>query len=163
LVNEGLLQGEGNNRMNPDGTMTRAMLVTMLYRMAGEPAVGKNPFSDVSQGMWFTDAITWAAEIGVVNGVGGGRFAPNRSITREQVATILFRYGKLEQGIYRDRGWLGIFSDGDQVSDYAEDSLRYLIAQGVVNGKGEKLDPQGAATRGEVATMLWRWMEYCNG
>lgn len=161
MVNDGLVNGVGNNRLNPNGSMTRAMLVTILYRQAGEPAVGACPFTDVPADTWYTDAVTWAAEEGLVNGVGNGLFAPDRPITREQIATILARTGGVDQGESgEDLGWLGYFSDGDTVSDYAWRSVAYMVGLGIMNGKGAKLDPQGIATRAEVATILWRWREF---
>ncbi|MBR6825853.1 MAG: leucine-rich repeat protein [Oscillospiraceae bacterium] len=164
MLAEGLLNGVGKGRFNPDGTMTRAMLVTVLYRSAGEPKVGVNPFTDVPADTWYTDAVTWAAEEGIVEGVGKGLFAPNRPITREQAATILARYsGNVGGNSGRDRAWLGCFTDSSAVSDYARDPLAYMVGQGVINGKGIKLDPQGTATRAEVATILWRMLMFCVG
>ncbi len=159
----GLFNGVGDNRFNPDGTMTRAMLVTILYRWNGEPSVGACTFTDVPENTWYTDAVAWAAEEGIVNGVGNNRFAPNQPVTREQVATILTRALSVDYTTMdRKLGWLGYFSDEDRVSDYARPSLETMVGLGVINGKGTKLDPLGTATRAEVATILWRWNEYAS-
>ena len=158
LLDIGLFQGVGHNRFNPDGVMTRAMLVTILYRSAGEPQGGACPFTDVPADTWYTDAVIWAAEEGIVKGVGNGLFAPEKPVTREQVATILARSSSIDyEGSGRDLGWLGYFTDGDAVSDYARRPMELMVGMGVINGKGTGLDPQGTATRGEVATILWRW------
>ena len=113
-VEHGLMAGVGNNRFGPEEPMTRAMLVTVLWRYAGRPEAGKNPFTDVPAGQWYTEAVTWAAENGVVSGVGNGRFAPNGNITREQMASILFRYAKLTGLDTSKRGELAGFPDEGQ-------------------------------------------------
>lgn len=161
MLQQGLFKGVGKDRFAPDGTMTRAMVVTILYRQFGEPETGECTFSDVPKDTWYTDAVAWAAEQGIVNGIGNNLFAPDKAVTREQVATILSRalsVSVTENG--RNLGTLACFTDEAQVSGYAERSLQTMVGMGILTGKGTKLDPKGTATRAEVATILWRWMEY---
>ena len=142
--------------------MTRAMLVTVLWRYAGRPEAGKNPFTDVPAGQWYTEAVTWAAENGVVSGVGNGRFAPNGNITREQMASILFRYAKLTGLDTSKRGELAGFPDEGQVSSWAREALSWAVGEGIISGTAEGgrtiLKPQGTATRAQVASILMRFI-----
>ena len=142
--------------------MTRAMLVTVLWRYAGRPEAGKNPFADVPAGQWYTEAVTWAAENGVVSGVGNGRFAPNGNITREQMASILFRYAKLTGLDTSKRGELAGFPDEGQVSSWAREALSWAVGEGIISGTAEGgrtiLKPQGNATRAQVASILMRFI-----
>ena len=162
-VSNKLMNGMGGGKFEPNGSMTRAMLVTVLWRYAGSPAEGTNGFSDVPNGDWYTQAVAWASKNGVVNGVGNGRFDPNGKITREQMAVILFRYAN-QQGINTGkRGDFGKFADANKVSSYAVDALQWAVAEGIVGGSSEGgkllLNPQGNATRAEVATILMRFLE----
>ncbi len=162
-VSNKLMNGMGGGKFEPNGSMTRAMLVTVLWRYAGSPAEGTNGFSDVPNGDWYTQAVAWASKNGVVNGVGNGRFDPNGKITREQMAVILFRYAN-QQGINTGkRGDFGKFTDANRVSSYAVDALQWAVAEGIVGGSSEGgkllLNPQGNATRAEVATILMRFLE----
>ena len=162
-VSNKLMNGMGGGKFEPNGSMTRAMLVTVLWRYAGSPAEGTNGFSDVPNGDWYTQAVAWASKNGVVNGVGSGRFDPNGKITREQMAVILFRYAN-QQGINTGkRGDFGKFADANKVSSYAVDALQWAVAEGIVGGSSEGgkllLHPQGNATRAEVATILMRFLE----
>jgi len=157
----GLMGSVGNDRFDPDGTMTRAMLVTVLYRLAGNPAVtGKNEFADVKDGQWYTDAVIWANGNGVVTGYGNGKFGANDSVTREQIATILCRYAA-QQGVDVEKtGSLTRFVDGAKVSLWAKDAMSWANGVGLVTGRtADALVPQGTATRAEVATMLMRLCE----
>ena len=162
-VSNKLMNGMGGGKFEPNGSMTRAMLVTVLWRYAGSPAEGTNGFSDVPNGDWYTQAGAWASKNGVVNGVGSGRFDPNGKVTREQMAVILFRYAN-QQGINTGkRGDFGKFADANKVSGYAVDALQWAVAEGIVGGSSEGgkllLNPQGNATRAEVATILMRFLE----
>ena len=162
-VTNGLMNGTGNNQFEPESTMTRAMLVTVLWRYAGEPLEGENSFTDVPTGQWYTDAVAWAAHNGIVGGVGDGKFDPGGKITREQMAAILYRYCN-SQGIDTSkRAELSAFPDGGKVSAYATEALSWAVAEGLINGtqKGSAtyLDPQGNATRAQVATILMRFIE----
>ncbi len=159
----GLMNGTGSNTFEPESTMTRAMLVTVLWRYANAPKPGANPFTDVPNGKWYTDAVAWAAENGVVNGVGDGKFEPDGSVTREQMATILYRYAQ-KTGIDTSKHTeLSAFPDASRVSAYARAPMQWIVAEGVIGGSRENgqdwLNPQGNATRAEVATILMRFIE----
>ena len=131
------------------------MLVTVLWRYAGSPKEGTNRFTDVANGQWYTEAVAWAAANGVVNGVGGGRFDPEGKITREQMAAILYRYAKQPQ----TNGSLSSFPDASRVSGYAADAMRWTVEQMIIGGSDGKLDPQGNATRSQVAAILMRFIK----
>ena len=162
-VEHGLMNGTGTNTFEPESTMTRAMLVTVLWRYANAPKPGANPFTDVPNGKWYTDAVAWAAENGVVNGVGDGKFEPDGSVKREQMATILYRYAQ-KVGIDTSKHTeLSAFPDANRVSAYARAPMQWIVAEGVIGGSRENgqdwLNPQGNATRAEVATILMRFIE----
>ena len=162
-LKQGLFNGMSATTFEPDGSMTRAMLVTVLWRLDGSRApAGRNTFTDVPGGQWFTDAVTWAAENGVVNGIGSGRFDPDGRVTREQIATILFRYAAKHYDTSA-RANLSVFPDAGQVSAYAREALAWANAAGLVNGTdngcGLILDPQGDATRAQVAAILMRYIK----
>lgn len=157
-----LMNGVGGGRFAPDRPMTRAMLVTVLWRYEGSPAGGFNRFNDVPDDAWFTDAVSWAAENRIVNGVGDGSFEPDTTITREQMAAILFRYAQKKNYDVSARGDLNGFPDARKVQSYARDAIAWavgaeLISGTVLNGK-TLLDPQGSATRAQVATILMRFI-----
>ena len=154
-----LMSGTGNNNFSPNNNMSRAMLATVLYRIAGEPQVDHtNPFTDVPAGQWYTDGILWAQQNHIVSGYGNGRFGTNDPITREQIAAILWRYeGRPEVGKDAE------FTDAAQISSYALEAVDWARANGIVNGKGNNcFDPQGNATRAEVATMLMNYHKLVN-
>ena len=155
-----LMGGVGDGLFDPEGTMNRAMLVTVLWRCEGKPTGAKNPFSDVPAGEWYTDAVAWAAENGIVNGVGDGKFDPTGNVTREQIAVILCRYTEV-CGIAdtSKRGDLRGYPDAKDTSEYATDALSWAIAEGLILGSEGKLLPQGDATRAQVATILMRYLE----
>lgn len=139
--------------------MTRAMLVTVLWRYAGEPVEGTNNFTDIPSGQWYTNAVVWAATNGIVNGVGDNKFNPDGNISREQMATILYRYSD-SQGIDTSASTdLNSFPDASKVSGYAADAIKWAVAEGLINGSDGKLLPQGNATRAQVATILMRFIE----
>ena len=162
-VENGLMNGTGNNKFEPESAMTRAMLVTVLWRYAVEPLEGENVFTDVKDGQWYTEAVAWAAENGIVGGVGDGKFDPDGKITREQLAAILYRYCNSVGIDVSAKAELSSFPDGGKVSDYAQDPLAWAVAVGLVTGTKEGsntyLDPQGSATRAQVATILMRFIE----
>lgn len=158
-VSNGLFGGMSETTFEPNTAMTRAMLVTVLWRYAGQPKEGTNKFSDVPEGQWYTDAVAWAAHNGIVGGVGNHRFDPNGNITREQMATILYRYASgigLDTTASED---LERFPDGNVVSDYAKHALRWAVAEGLINGSDGQLLPQGNATRAQVAAIMMRFIE----
>lgn len=160
MVKNGFMNGVADDAFDVDGNLTRAQLVTILYRIAGEPeSTATNPFADVADGQWYTNAVIWAAENGIVKGVNTTTFAPNDQITREQIATILFRYAKAEK--VEDK--LAGFPDAEKVSDYAADAMAWAVEQGLINGISESdgktyLAPQETATRAQIAVILMRYL-----
>ena len=159
----GLMNGMGNNKFEPETVMTRAMLVTVLWRNAGSPKAGKNTFTDVKDGQWFTEAIAWAAENGIVNGMGNNTFEPDGELTREQLATILYRYAKLKNLNTDKRADFSKFVDGGKVNSWAKEAVQWAVAEGILLGSKEPnglyLLPRDGATRAQVATMLMRYFE----
>ena len=155
-INNSLMSGVGENTFSPNANLSRAMLAQILYNLAGRPAAaGASDFNDVAEGMWYTNAIAWAAENGVVSGLGNGKFGPNDNITREQLAVMLYRYA----GSPAAGGSLDGFADAGKVSGYAQNGLVWATSNGVMSGKGGgMLDPQGLATRAEVAQMLYNYL-----
>lgn len=157
-VSRGLFNGVSDTLFDPSGDTTRAMLVTVLWRYAGKPQEGSNVFSDVPAGKWYEAAIAWANAKGVVNGVGNGKFDPMGCITRQQMATILYRY-TAAQGIDTSaRTSLNDFPDHGDVSGYAYEAMQWAVAEGLINGSGGNLLPNGNATRAQVATILMRYI-----
>ncbi len=150
---KGYFNGTSADRFTPDGTMTRAMFATVLYRMAGEPGVaGKSPFKDVEAGKWYTNAIIWASGKKVIEGYGGGIFGTNDPVTREQMVTLFWRYHGKPTAAAAD---LSSFRDAEEISAWAKDAFRWAVSVGVVSGKGGGvLDPKGTATRAEVAQIV---------
>ena len=157
----GLMDGVGDNLFAPNSETTRAQLVTILYRLAGEPEPGGDSgFSDVAAGIWYTDAVAWAAANGIVNGVSETEFAPGKDITREQLATILFRYAEAKGYDVSARADLSAYPDADQIQSYAAESVAWAVAEGLIQGfEDNTLRPAGNATRAQIATILMRFCE----
>ena len=151
-----LVTGTGTKAFSPNQTMTRAMLVTILYRIEGKPSVNvSNPFNDVKNGTYYYDAVLWAYKNDIVSGVSKTSFNPSGAVTREQIAAILYRYA----GKPRTTGTLSGYTDRTQVSSYAETAMAWAVKNGIITGKSAtKLDPLGKATRAEVAVMLHRYL-----
>lgn len=150
------MNGVGDGKFDPDGKLTRAMLVTILYRHEEEPDIADatNPFTDVPADKWYTNAVIWAASEGIVNGVTETTFSPDATITREQIATILYRYaGKPDA-----TGDLSTYPDEVAVSTYAVDAMRWAVGMGIINGMDGKLAPQSSATRAQIATIFYRYL-----
>lgn len=163
--NNGLFAGMTPTTFAPNATMTRAMLVSVLWRLAGAPAPkAPNTFVDVPDGAWYTDAVTWAAENGVVSGIGGSRFDPSGFVTREQTAEILYNYAHSKGYDVSARADLTAFPDAGSVSGWAEEALAWANAAGLINGTvrdGQTiLDPQGSASRAQVAMILMNYVEH---
>ncbi|MGN1306987.1 MAG: leucine-rich repeat protein [Faecousia sp.] len=160
-VTHGLFGGTSGNTFEPETAMTRAMLVTVLWRYEGQPTGYQNTFSDVNakDGSWYIDAVAWASANGVVNGVGNGKFDPEGKITREQMAAILFRYAQKKGIDTSKRGDLSAFPDANKISAYAKEAVYWTVGEGIINGSDGKLLPQGNATRAQVATILMRYIE----
>ena len=160
----GIVNGTSPTTFDPDSNMTRAMLVTVLWRLDGNPAPkSMNSFKDVPGGQWYTEAVAWASENGVVDGVGNNLFDPDGNVTREQIAAIMYRYAGKKGYDTTKRADLSKYPDAGQVSSYAKEALSWANAEGLINGtnngKGDVLDPKGSATRAQVATILMRYVE----
>ena len=154
-VTSGLMKGESDTSFAPNKPLTRAMLATILYRVSGDKAPHSHPFTDVPSGRWFSDAIAWAYESGVVNGTSDDTFSPDDNVTREQAAAMLYRFA----GRPTASGDVTAFNDADKISAYAVEPLRWAVGEGIINGKSEyTLDPLGTATRAEIAKIMTVWL-----
>ena len=158
----GLMKGVSDTQFSPGGVTTRAMLVTILYRLVGSPAAATaSGFQDVAAGSWYADAVNWAAEKGIVKGISETQFAPDQSVTREQMATILYRYIQTQ-----GKGFQGLWAfqldgvDAGDVSDFAYEAMCWMTMNKIINGTdGNRLAPKATATRAEIATILMRFVE----
>ena len=161
VYENGLMLGTSKALFSPHGTATRGMMATILWRMEGSPAPkGKNSFTDVEAGKWYADAITWTAENGIFAGYGKDKFGPDDPITREQLAAIFYRYADYKGYDLTVKGNLDTFKDADKITDYAKTAMQWAVGSGLMKGKsGNLLDPQGTATRAEIAAMLHRFIE----
>ena len=157
----GLMDGVGDSLFAPNSETTRAQLATILYRLEGEPEVsGTSGFSDVAAGIWYTDAVAWAAENGIVNGTTDTTFAPGEDITREQLVTVLYRYAEAKGYDVSTRADLSAYPDADQIQSYAAESVAWAVAEGLIQGfEDNTLRPAGNATRAQIATILMRFCE----
>ena len=158
VYENGLMLGTSKTLFSPHGTATRGMMATILWRMEGSPVPkGKNSFIDVEAGKWYADAITWTAENSIFAGYGKDKFGPDDPITREQLAAIFYRYADYKGYDLTVKGNLDKFKDADKITDYAKTAMQWAVGSGLVKGKsGNLLDPQGTATRAEIAAMLQR-------
>ena len=161
VYEKGIMDGTGADRFSPNAPLTRAMIVTILYRMDGSPAMsGASDFKDVDSNKWFAKAVAWAAANGIVNGYGSGLFGPNDPVTREQLAAILYRYavyGGMTAVTLEEN--LGGFADTAQLSAYAIQAMNWAVGQGLINGSGSNLVPKAQATRAQVAAIIHRYLE----
>lgn len=158
-VERGLFQGTSATTFSPNVEMSRAMLVTVLYRLSGATSNGTSVFTDVSADAWYGPAVAWAHETGVVQGVSATEFAPNRAVTREQMATILYRYAGAQAGEGAEDA-LAAFTDGGAVSSYAVPAMGWAVENGLLSGVGSStLAPRGVATRAQVAAILQRFLQ----
>jgi len=155
----GLMMGTGTN-FEPNTAINRAMLVTILYRLEGEPAVNyKNTFNDVAENQWYTDAVIWASENGIVSGYGGGLFGPTDNITREQFAAILYRYAAIKGYDTNATADVSSYTDATSISSWAVTAMKWANAEGLITGRtATTLDPSGDATRAEAAAILMRFI-----
>ena len=159
----GIMQGVGDGNFAPNVSLDRSMLATILWRIAGQPSVtGNSDFADVRPGMWYTDAITWAQENGVVQGVGAGQFAPGQNITREEFALMMFRFAEAtgENTIVPEDFDLTQFTDAGDISSWAKEAFEWAVYRGLISGTSSTtLAPSGSATRAETAAILTRFLE----
>ncbi|MEI3523360.1 MAG: S-layer homology domain-containing protein [Anaerotignum sp.] len=161
VVENDMMNGVGNDQFAPNAPLTREMLAVVLYNMEKQPeSTGVNPFADVKADMWYTDAIVWANANGIVAGYDDSTFGLGDSITREQLATILYRYAQLKGYDVTEKADLTGYTDSTAISGYAVEAMQWANANGIVNGMTETtLAPQGTATRAQVATMLMNFCE----
>ena len=161
VYDNGLMDGVGDGQFAPNATTNRAMVVTILYRLAGEPAVsGDVGFTDVADGLWYSNAVAWAAEKGIVNGISETEFSPAGDLTREQLATILFRYAESAGYDVSAQADLSGFPDAGDIQSYATEALSWAVAEGLLQGfEDDSLQPQSTATRAQIATILMRFCE----
>lgn len=151
----GLMSGTGEGTFSPDLPTGRGMLVTILYRLAGSPAAGSASFTDVAKGQWYADGVAWASANGVVSGYPDGSFRPNDTISREQMAAILYQYARIQGKLDDSRADLSIFSDLDSLSAYAKEPMSWAVAQGLFSGvSADTLAPGGSTTRAQAAVIL---------
>ena len=160
VYDNGLMDGVGDGQFAPNATTTRAQLVTILYRLAGEPDVsGDVGFTDVAAGQWYTDAVAWAAQKGIVNGISETEFAPAGDLTREQLATILYRYSESMGYDVSAQADLSGFPDAGDIQSYATQALSWAVAEGLLQGfEDDSLQPGGTATRAQIAAVLMRFL-----
>nr|WP_302666485.1 S-layer homology domain-containing protein [uncultured Agathobaculum sp.] len=160
VYENGIMNGTSATSFSPNETTTRGMIVTMLHRLEDTPSAASSGFMDVAAGAWYADAVAWAAANGVVNGVSDTAFAPETAITREQLATILYRYAQLKRYDVSVSGNLSGYADASQISDYAMTAMQWANAAGLITGNtATTINPTGNATRAEVATILMRFCE----
>lgn len=161
VYQNGLMNGTGAGRFSPDLATTRAMAATLLWRMEGCPkAEGENPFTDVEENQWYTQAVVWAADAGLVTGYGGGLFRPEEPVSRQDLALLFYRYAQNKDIAFSLDEDIDIFSyaDAQEIEEYAVPAMRWACGTGLINGKdGNRLDPRGSATRAEVAAILTRF------
>lgn len=159
-VSKGYMYGTSSVKFEPNTNMSRAMLVTVLWRISGEPTPSRNSFTDVKKGMWYSDAVSWAAANNIVSGVGNNRFDPNTNITREQLASILYRYCSFKGIETSGKSSLESFNDSAKASAWAREALEWVVNEGLLVGSGGDLTPKGNATRAQVAIVLTRLCGY---
>ena len=154
-----LMNGVGDNRFAPNSATTRGMLVTILYRLEGEPDVtGEAGFDDVGD-TWYTDAVIWAAANDIVNGIGDNQFGPENTLTREQLVTMLYRYAQNKGYDVTASADLSGYPDAGQIQSWAQEAMTWAVAEGIVEGMDGNLNPAGSATRAQIATILMRFCE----
>jgi hypothetical protein len=151
VTEKGLMNGTSASTFSPDAAMTRAMMVTILWRMEKEPAALKSNFTDLTAD-WYRTAVDWAAETGVVNGVGNGKFAPNATLSLEQLITILYRYAENKGYNVSKSASLDSFTDGSAVSAYARPAMQWAVGMNFLSGN--TLTPGAPASRAQIAQVL---------
>ena len=163
VLSKGIMQGYGDGTFRPDETATRAQMVTLLYRIAGEPAVDDSkalPFADVNLESWYGSALRWAYQNGITTGVSADTFAPDDCVTREQMVSFLARYAKVTGAYEKVSEDLSSFSDRDRISSYAVESMQWAVANGLILGtETGKLEPMATATRAQLAAVVARYCQ----
>ena len=160
VYSQGLMTGTSATTFEPNTPLSRAMLVAVLHRLEGSPAVSGGDFTDVADGDWYAQAVNWAASVGVVNGFDDGTFQPNTAITREQLAAILMNYAQYKGQDVSARATLDTYNDATAISSWANDVMSWAVAEGLLTGvTNDQLQPQGNATRAQVAAILQRFLD----
>ena len=161
VVEKNLMVGTSATTFEPNSTITRAMVVTILYRMAGSPAVSGSPsYNDVPAATWYSNAVKWATDKGIAYGYGGGKFGPNDPVTREQMAAFLMRYAKFKGKSPSPSGSLSGYTDAGKVSSWAVDAMKWTVANGIIVGtSATTLEPGGNATRAQFAAIAHRYID----
>lgn len=160
VAENGIMNGAGNGTFAPDTVMSRAMLVQVLYNLEGKPEAADCTFTDVAADAWYADAVAWAADAGIVTGVSDTTFAPDQMMTREQIATILYRYAAYKDYDVTASNDLSSYTDAGQIGSYAVEAMQWANGAGLITGStATTLNPLGSATRAEVATILMRFLE----
>ena len=160
VFNNGLMNGTTATTFAPNVNLNRAMMAAVLYNMEGKPACDKSGlFSDVENGKWYTDAVNWAASNNIVSGMPDGTYAPDQALTREQMASVLYRYAEYKGIDVSARADLSTFTDGTTVSPWAQDVVQWAVAEKLMSGNGNELQPKGTASRAQVATVLMNYSE----
>ena len=155
VLGKGYMAGISETAFAPEASLTRGMIVTMLYAMSGKPDAGKAPFSDVSAARYYAKAVAWAAANGIVAGFEDGTFHPNDNVTREQLATILCAYAKHIKAAEVTPGDISKFPDADSVHEYAKEAVAWAVGAGLISGRADgNIAPTSSATRAEVAQMI---------
>ena len=162
VTDKGLMNGAGGGKFAPNTNLTRGMAVTVLYRMSGETTgvaeEATDAFSDVSASQWYAEAVDWASDNGIVKG-SNGKFNPNTNITRQDIATMMYRYAQYKQADTTQSADLGKYTDAGQISDYALDSMEWAVAEGIISGRTQTtLVPRANLTRAEFATIISRYL-----
>ena len=158
VVDKKLMNGTGNDMFSPNGKTTRGQAVTILYRLAGSPSASGNSFSDIKSSDWYYKAAEWASKNGIASGYGNGKFGPNDTLNREQLATMLYRYAQFKKMNTTTSGGLSKFSDSGSVSGYALDAMSWAVSKGLISGTSDgKLTPGATATRAQLAAILHRF------
>lgn len=158
--NNGILHGTADEIFSPDESLTRAMMITALYRNAGSPESGAAAFDDVEKGSWYEKAVAWGSENGIVSGTGLGKFSPEESITREQLSVMLANYARQSGKALNGAAELSAFADAAEVSDWAKDAVAAMVGAGVLGGnESGMLCASNNATRAETAVMLSRFFK----
>ena len=160
VTSRDLFNGVSTTSFAPDTAMNRAMLVTVLHRLEDTPAGGVPSFDDVNNDIWYAEAVAWASSKNIVNGYENGSFQPGENVTREQIATILYRYAQAIKLSTNERGALNRFTDGASTAGWAQEAMAWAVGAGLFAGDNGKLNPQSPASRAEVATLMMRFVEY---
>ena len=158
IFNDGLMIGISSGRFNPEGQVTRGMMVTILFNLSNENGVYTNIYSDVSHGSWYENQIAWASSEGITSGVGFNCFAPDNNLTREQLAVMLYNYARIQgYNVQANESILKDYSDAANVSSWAKAALSWAVSTGIITGDGASLNPKGIATRAQVAAIIERY------